>query len=143
MTEIGGDSLDVTVTEPAHRVVVSAPTITHITAPPSTRVSASSPEVMVFGHSGAGAVGPAGPPGPAGPEGPQGDPGDPAAGGFVYTQTTPSTVWDVTHGLGFNPGGIRVVGSDGNTYWPVVTHLDANTTRLNLPESINGTAYIS
>ena len=84
-------------------------------------------------------------PGPTGPPGPAGPPGNGEGGAvtYTYTQTTPSTVWDVTHNLGYGPGGIRVEGSDGVTYWPDVEYLSVNVVRLLLPESINGTAYIS
>lgn len=36
----------------------------------------------------------------------QGPPGDPATGAYRHTQSTPSAVWTVQHGLGFYPAGI-------------------------------------
>jgi len=84
----------------------------------------------------------AGPPGPQGTTGGNSE-GVAGAGAFEFTQTTPSTVWEIVHNLGWKPAGVRVITTDGTTYRPNVTYLDSNTLRLTLPESALGTAYLS
>lgn len=75
--------------------------------------------------------------------GPQGPPGPPSTSAYRHTQATPSTLWVVEHGLGYQPGGINVTNPSGDTYWPTVEHIDDNTAHLHLPESILGTARLS
>lgn len=127
-------------------VIVEAPNPTVTTAPPASLVTATTPTgPTVTVSTPAPSVSMQAPVstvtlvpvvGPAGPSGA-------ASTSYTHTQVTPSTVWDITHALGYRPGGVRVEGSDGDTYWPVVTYLSDDVIRLSLPESINGTAYIS
>ena len=85
--------------------------------------------------------GPQGPQGGVGPEGPAYDGG----GAYTHVQVAPSTVWDVDHGLGFNPAGIRIIDVAGDLWYPLnVTHpQQGQVTRLTFPESIAGTADVS
>ena len=85
--------------------------------------------------------GPQGPPGQPGPEGPAYDGG----GAYTHTQESPSTVWDVDHGLGFSPAGIRIRDVAGDYWYPLdVTHpTPGQITRLTFPESVAGTADLS
>lgn len=62
---------------------------------------------------------------------------------FEYTQSTPSTVWTIEHGLGYHPAGIQVVDSNGDIHHPVIVYLDENTVRLTLAIPVTGTAYLS
>lgn len=87
-----------------------------------------------------------GPVGPAGPVGPQGVPGDSlAARAYAHDQTTPATVWTITHNTGFDPGGITVVTTDGfiaEDYG--VQYLVAGLSlRLTFDNAISGVAYLS
>lgn len=62
---------------------------------------------------------------------------------FAFEQSSPLTVWTIPHGLGYRPGGVRVAADNGDTYFPVIVDLDANTIRLTFAEPISGWAYIS
>lgn len=134
------------VLEDGVNVVIKAPQVTVTMEPPTTRVAVVAPTlpvvVMQPPDTTVLALPVVGPPGPQGPPG-SGDGGDPVAGAYTHTQAVASTVWDISHPLGYRPAGIRVEGSDGDTYWPRVEYLSADTVRLHLPESINGTAYFS
>jgi hypothetical protein len=90
-------------------------------------------------------VGTVGPPGPTGPPGPQGPPGPTGTGtGFVYTQSTPSTVWEITHNLGYDPGGISVEADNGDIWEPVVIYREPGVVvRLTFGDSVAGKAYLS
>jgi collagen triple helix repeat protein len=89
-----------------------------------------------------GATGPAGPTGSTGPAGP---PGDPALGGYRHVQSTPATVWNVTHALGFDPAGLTVVSTDGDVMdGGAVQYLTpGQTLRLSFDISFAGFAYLS
>lgn len=80
-----------------------------------------------------------------GERGPAGPPGDGAPGGYLHTQVVPSTVWDVDHQLGFDPAAIRVVGVDGDEWWPAsVTYItEGQVVRLTFNTSVAGTARVS
>lgn len=70
--------------------------------------------------------------------------GPSAPRGYTHQQTLPSTVWDITHNLGFDPAGFVVQGSNGIDYWPGVTYLVPGVAvRLSLPDTTSGTAYLS
>jgi hypothetical protein len=91
-----------------------------------------------------GEQGPEGPPGPQGAPGPQGDPG----GQHHHVQGTPASIWVINHDLGFNPGGIVVVDSGGDTHEGLVEYLDVNTVRITflvagVPAGFSGHAYLS
>lgn len=121
----------VTAPTPSTTVIASVPATSVVTSPPNPQFITPAPPVSAV------LVVPV-----AGPAGPAGS-GEGGAGGYTHTQTTPSTVWDIEHSLGYRPGGIRVEAAGGDTYWPQVTYLSETTVRLNLPESINGTAHLS
>lgn len=103
-----------------------------------------------FGASGAtGATGPIGPQGPLGPTGATGPAGNAVvAGAFVYTQTTPSNVWVINHGLGYKYVNVEPVDSTGNSYvgrydYPVIEFTNNNTTTLRFVTSVTGYAAIT
>jgi hypothetical protein len=94
---------------------------------------------------GAGPTGPAGPAGPTGatgavgPQGPQGEPVAP----YLFTQSVPSTVWVIPHGLGYTPVDVNAADST-NTHVLVETHYDSDdqvSLIFSAPES--GTATVS
>lgn len=115
-------------------VVASVPSASVVVTPPHPQIITPAPPVSAVL-----VVPVAGPTGPAGPAGT----GEGTGSAYTHTQVTPSTVWDIEHNLGYHPGGIRVEAAGGDTYWPQVTYLTATTVRLNLPQSINGTAHLS
>jgi hypothetical protein len=83
-----------------------------------------------------------GPIGLTGPKGDKGDTGDTAiAGAFVYEQTSPATVWLITHNLGVKYVNIEPIKNDGTSWagkfdYPTVEFLNQNSCRLtfNNPE---------
>ena len=82
---------------------------------------------------GGGAAGPAGPVGPVGPR----------PGSYVFTQTTPASVWVINHGLGARPA---VVLFDALfPSGPVETdktYPDLNSVIVEWPEPTSGWAYL-
>jgi hypothetical protein len=65
-------------------------------------------------------------------------------GGFYrHGQTFASTVWLITHNLGFEPGGIEVLDHTGAPHRPVVSWPDTNTVRLDFDYPVYGTARLS
>ena len=66
-----------------------------------------------------------------------------AGQGYFFVQDSPSTVWLIGHGLGFQPAAISVRDTDGNIYFPNVEYVDLFTVRLTFGDSVRGTAYLS
>lgn len=66
-------------------------------------------------------------------------------GNGAYEQNTPSTVWHVEHGLGFDPAGVLVVDADGFQLdgFGVQYLLPGQTLRLSFDISVAGVAYLS
>lgn len=90
-------------------------------------------------------------PGPAGPEGPQGPPGDDGVGAAQYyrhVQSSPESVWTVTHNLGYKPAVGEIKDSGGNLWTGVPNHIDDNTLTLSFfvagdPVAFSGEATFS
>lgn len=89
----------------------------------------------------AGKPGPEGPAGPAGATGPQGPAGT-GSGSYVHSQNTASSVWTITHNLGFVPN-IRIEDSAGSDVEGEVDVIDANTLQVTFSAAFGGTAYLS
>lgn len=86
--------------------------------------------------------GPAGPPGPQGLSGPPG----PAGGiGYHHVQLIAAETWTVTHGLGYQPGGILVKDSSGEIVeFADVIYVGDSTLQIMFPGlPISGTAEVS
>jgi hypothetical protein len=68
-----------------------------------------------------------------------------ATSGYQHVQSTAGTVWTITHNLGYDPGGLKVITSDGDTIDDAVTqYIDPGVSlRLSFDLSIAGTAYLS
>jgi hypothetical protein len=62
---------------------------------------------------------------------------------YHHVQDSPSTVWLVGHGLGFQPAGIDVYDISGNVYYPDIEYVDLYTVRLTFGDSVRGDAYLS
>ena len=62
--------------------------------------------------------------------------------GYVYTQTTPSSVWTITHGLGFIPN-ITVVDSAGTVIEGSYNYANSTTVQLTFAAAFAGKAYLS
>lgn len=67
---------------------------------------------------------------------------DPNDLGQVYTQSSPSTEWNIAHTLGFTPN-LTIVDSDGNVVEPAIEYLSATQIRATFSEPTSGQAYIS
>lgn len=67
------------------------------------------------------------------------------AGGqsYFHVQDSPSTVWLIGHGLGFNPAGIVVRDLSDDAFYPDVEYVDIFTVRLTFGVSVRGTAHLS
>ena len=84
----------------------------------------------------------------SGPQGPKGDKGD--AGevqiedlSYVHTQNAPSSLWSITHGLGFIPN-ITVIDSARSVVEGSYTYSeDGNTVTLSFSSPFSGKAYLS
>jgi hypothetical protein len=75
-----------------------------------------------------------------GPQGPAGS----STSFYEHHQATPATVWDVPHGLGYNPGAIRVIDSGGNEWDPNdILYQNVNSLQLAFTVAFGGVAYIS
>jgi hypothetical protein len=97
--------------------------------------------------SSVGIQGAQGPKGDTGSPGSPGSPGAPGANGtsggfFVFEQQTNSTIWNITHNLGYRPavtiqdyGTITLEGNLG--------HIDANNLVLTFSQAVSGYAYLS
>lgn len=61
---------------------------------------------------------------------------------FRYDQISPSTVWSITHNLGFHPS-VTVVDSAGTEVIGVTTYLSDNELEINFSAAMAGTAYLN
>lgn len=86
--------------------------------------------------------GPPGPTGPAGPEGPAGPPGTPGTGAFIYNQSTPASVWEIDHPLGYRPN-VTVVDSTWAQVESDVEYLGSTHITLRFSAAFSGQAYLS
>lgn len=98
----------------------------------------------------AGPMGPGGPEGPTGPTGPTGPQGPAGTGAVSYrhVQSTPASVWTITHNLGYRPGGIFVEDTAHNQVNGRVQHVDANSLTISFfvsttPSAMAGEAELS
>jgi len=62
--------------------------------------------------------------------------------GQVYIQTSPSTVWNIAHTLGFTPN-ITIVDDNGKVVLCDLEYISGNSTIATFSEPISGTAYLS
>lgn len=80
-----------------------------------------------------------------GPQGPEGDPG-PAGNstglGYIHTQSTPSTLWVITHSLPFQPN-VSVLDSAGNKVGVDVQYMSSTIIHVKPTSAFAGTAYLS
>ena len=67
---------------------------------------------------------------------------DPNDLGQVYTQSSPSTVWDIAHTLGFTPN-IIIVDTAGNVIEPAIEYISATQIRATFSQPTAGKAYVS
>jgi hypothetical protein len=67
---------------------------------------------------------------------------DPNDLGQVYTQVSPSTVWNIAHTLGFTPN-ITIVDALGNVVEPALVYISATQIRATFSVPSVGKAYIS
>jgi hypothetical protein len=75
--------------------------------------------------------------------GPQGPPGS-STSFYEHHQATPAAIWDVPHGLGYNPGAVRVIDSGGNEWDPnEILYQNANSLQLAFTAAFGGIAYLS
>ena len=67
---------------------------------------------------------------------------DPNDLGQVYTQASPSTVWNIAHTLGFTPN-IMIVDTSENVVEAALEYISATQIRATFSEAIAGKAYLS
>jgi hypothetical protein len=67
---------------------------------------------------------------------------DPNDLGQVYTQTSPSTVWNIAHTLGFTPN-IIIVDTSGEVVECAIDYISATQITATFSEAIAGKAYLS
>jgi len=60
----------------------------------------------------------------------------------IYTQQSPSTVWNIAHTLGFTPN-ITIVDDNGEVILCDLEYVSENSTIATFSEPISGTAYLS
>lgn len=77
-----------------------------------------------------------------GTSGPQGPAGDTRSLSFVFTQTNPSAIWNISHGLTFVPS-ITVVDSAGSVVEGDYSYPDENTVIATFLGAFAGKAYLS
>lgn len=78
-----------------------------------------------------------------GPQGPQGPGGGGGGGGFYsHTQAVASSLWTITHGLGYRPA-VTVWDTAGDQIMGEVDHLNINTVQIAFSTAISGSAYMS
>ena len=63
-------------------------------------------------------------------------------GAISFHQTTPSSIWTLVHGLGFNPN-ITTTDEVGQEILGIVTYLDSNTIKVEFTNPVAGYAYLS
>lgn len=59
-----------------------------------------------------------------------------------FTQSSPDTVWSITHNLGKKPS-ITIMDDSGNMLIPDITYVDDNTVRLTFNTPMSGVAYLN
>lgn len=57
---------------------------------------------------------------------------------MVYEQTTPATVWEFTHSLGYEPSSVQVIDSDGIIVWAEVSFPAIDRIRVTFDDAITG-----
>lgn len=65
-----------------------------------------------------------------------------SGGTYTHTQSTPATVWAVTHGLGFRPN-VAVLSTTGEEVDAAVAWPTLDTVTISLAASMTGTAHLS
>lgn len=72
-----------------------------------------------------------------------GNGGGPGPVPVPFAQPDPSSIWSIAHGLGYRPGGVLVLDTDGNEHRPVVAFPTASTVTLTFGYAVAGIAYLS
>ena len=61
---------------------------------------------------------------------------------FVYTQSTPEAIWEITHNLGKKPA-VTVVDSGDSVVVGEIEYLNLNSVRLTFAGAFSGKAYFN
>lgn len=62
--------------------------------------------------------------------------------GYLFTQTTPSTIWTITHNFGYRYPSIICIDDDENQIFGQVHFQSENVAIVTFPEAIKGKAFI-
>lgn len=62
---------------------------------------------------------------------------------YTYIQSTANAVWVITHDLGYEPGGVRVVDTTGAEIIGAVSYPSVNVVRVDFSYPVAGVAYLS
>lgn len=61
---------------------------------------------------------------------------------YIYTQTTPSTIWRISHSMNKYPA-VTVKDGDGNIVIGELDYTDINNVKITFSSAISGTAYLN
>jgi hypothetical protein len=64
-------------------------------------------------------------------------------GSYVHNQSSSSSLWTVTHNLGYYPGGISVIDSGESIVVGDVTHTSISQFTVSFSTSFSGKVYVS
>lgn len=80
-------------------------------------------------------------PGPQGPPGADGPPGVPGGSRYNHTQSTPASVWTVTHNLGYEPLFATVIVAQEDVSDGVdIFHTSTNSLTISFSQPVSGKA---
>ena len=63
-------------------------------------------------------------------------------GTFLFSQSTPSVIWDINHNLGFYPN-VSVTDSSNRMVLTDINYVDNNNLQVMVANAFSGTAYLS
>jgi hypothetical protein len=62
---------------------------------------------------------------------------------YVHAQVIPALVWTIQHNLGSRPGGILIIGTNGEEVEGHITQVNDNAILVTFFDPTSGTAYVS
>lgn len=69
--------------------------------------------------------------------------GSSAATQYEHNQQVASATWTIVHNLGFKPGGILIIDTNGDEVEGAIQHVDTSTTIITFSALVSGTATLS
>lgn len=62
--------------------------------------------------------------------------------GFEFTQAAPSSIWNITHNLGFKPN-VLVIDTSNNECHGIINQISINSLTITFSAAFSGIAYLS